>query len=184
MKKQKHEFSEEIINEFKEIGTLKNFKSHEVLINHGEKVNKLYLILEGGMVLLFIHPKTGAEKAINFFIPSFHPLATIAESYYHGSKSIYQLKTYTNTTVLEIDKRDFEYFLENSKNGRFIYDYGLKSLLQKNTIRTLLTNLTSEEMLVYLKDNFPQIIQNIPSKYIADFLGITPQWLSKLKHKL
>ncbi|WP_196888529.1 Crp/Fnr family transcriptional regulator [Aureivirga sp. CE67] len=184
MKEFKHEFPKEIIEELKQIGTPRQLKSHEVLINNGEKVNKLYLILEGGMILLFIHPKTGKEKAINFFIPTFHPLATIADSFYYGNQSIYQLRTFTNTSVIEIDKADFDKYLEESEGGKFIYDFGLKSLLQKNTIRTLLTNLTSEEMLIYLKDHFPQILQNVPSKYVADFLGITPQWLSKLKHKI
>ncbi|MCG8332703.1 MAG: hypothetical protein MI974_33770, partial [Chitinophagales bacterium] len=62
--------------------------------------------------------------------------------------------------------------------------YGIKTLLDKNELRALLISLSSEEMLQYLHEHYPQILQQIPSKYVANFLGITPQWLSKLKHKL
>ena len=51
-------------------------------------------------------------------------------------------------------------------------------------MRANLISLNSLEMLKLLHKNYPQILLQVPSKYIADFLGISPQWLSKLKHQL
>lgn len=34
-----------------------------------------------------------------------------------------------------------------------------------------------------MKEHMP-IVQKVPSKYIAEFMNISPQWLCKIKHKL
>jgi CRP-like cAMP-binding protein len=176
--------NQELLKELSKIGVEKTLRSHTTITQFGDRINKLYLIKSGGLVLLHVHPKTGAERAINFFIPTFHPLATIAESFYLGTPSNYHLKTFTNTTLIEIKKSDFDEFVKTSAYGEMMMEYGIKSLLEKNELRAKLISYTSEEMLLYLHKEFPKVIQNVPSKYIANFLGITPQWLSKLKHKL
>lgn len=169
---------------FEDIGELKTYKSHHSLIKFGEKANALFYIKSGGLVLLHVHPETGEERAINFFIPSFHPFATIAESFYLGTPSNYHLKTFTRTELIKVYKNDFNNHVLNTKFGDHVQEYGIRSLIEKNELRAKLISFTSEEMLKYLHKEMPQILQNVPSKYVANFLGITPQWLSKLKHKL
>lgn len=175
---------EVLIKEFHEIGIKKNFKSQYFLITPNDTANKIYIVLGGGLVLLHIHPKTGIEKAINFFTPTFHPMATVGDSFHKGETSKFYLKTFTNTTVLEIDKNNFDYLLKSSEYSEYLYNYAIKSLLEKNEIRAMSVVSDSLEMLQFLQQKYPQILQYVPSKYIANFLGITPQWLSKLKHKL
>ena len=175
---------EVLSEELKKIGVLKKVQSHQTLVQFGEKANKLYFIQSGGLVLLHVHPITGNERAINFFIPDFHPLATVSESFTFNQPSKYHLKSFTNTSLIEIKKSDFEQYLATSDYSAEIQAYGIKTLLDKNELRALLISLSSEEMLQYLHEHYPQILQQIPSKYVANFLGITPQWLSKLKHKL
>lgn len=170
-----------LLNEFEHLGTKKKLISHHSLINKGDKVNKVYLVLSGGLVLLHVHPKTGVERAVNFFLPDLHNLASIAEHFYLNTPSIYHLKTFTNSTLIEIKKTDFEYFLATSEHSKSLQEYGIRTLIEKNTLRTHLISLKSGEMLAHLHSNYPQIIQQVPSKYIANFLGISPQWLSKLK---
>lgn len=173
-----------IKRDFADIGTTRQLKSHYTLVNQGDKVNKIYLVLSGGLILLHVHPITGVERAINFFIPDFHPIASVAEHYYLQTPSIYRLKTFTNSTVIELDRAAVDEYISTSNQLLFFQDYGIRTLLEKNTLRTLLISLNSEEMLQHLHQHHPQILQQVPSKYVADFLGITPQWLSKLKHKL
>ncbi|WP_459211132.1 cyclic nucleotide-binding domain-containing protein [Aquimarina rhabdastrellae] len=180
----KSELPNTIIKELSTIGIERTLKSHHSLIQLGEKVNELFLVLDGGLVLLHVHPKTMVERAINFFTPNFHPIASIAEAFYLNEPSKYHLKTFTNTTVIHIKKEDFNHFLQTSKHAAFIQDYGIKTLLEKNAMRAQLISLDSLEMFQYLHLHYPQILQHIPSKYIANFLGISPQWLSRLKHKL
>lgn len=43
---------------------------------------------------------------------------------------------------------------------------------------------TAEERYLTLLQNEPQVLQNVPLKYIASFLGITPQSLSRIRRKI
>lgn len=176
--------SEVIIKDLIEIGEERILKSQHSLINYRENVNKLYLVLEGGVVLLHVHPETKIERAINFFIPNFHPIASIADAFYLNTPSDYHLKTFTNSKVIEINKENFNNYLQTSKNALLVQEHGIRTLLDKNKMRANLISLNSLEMLQHLHKNYPQILLQVPSKYIADFLGISPQWLSKLKHLL
>ncbi|MEC3907516.1 hypothetical protein VOI54_10840 [Tamlana sp. 2201CG12-4] len=165
-------------------GTPVNLQSHKTLIEFNEIARKLFFVKKGGVVLYHIHPTTGEERAINFFIPDYHPIATIAESFAYDKPSKYRLATFTNSQLIEISKDTITELRSDSEFAEIFQNYGIMTLLDKNELRAMLISLNSEEMLQYLHTNLPQIIQQVPSKYIANFLGITPQWLSKLKHKL
>lgn len=173
-----------LFEKLSEIGIEKQFQSHTHLVLFGDHVNKVYLIKKGGLVLHHVHPDTGKERAINFFIPEFHPIATVSQSFVLNEPSKYILKTFTNTTLVEIHRSELNRFLQDSKWAPMFQDFGVKTMIEKNELRAHLISLSSLEMLKHLHEHFPQILQNVPSKYIADFLGITPQWLSKLKHDL
>ena len=107
--------SKVILKDLIEIGEERTLKSQHSLINYRESVDKLYLVLKGGIVLLHVHPETKVERAINFFIPNFHPIASIADSFYLNTPSDYHLKTFTNSTVIEITKENFNNYLQTSK---------------------------------------------------------------------
>jgi len=173
-----------LFEEFEKVGTATNLQSHKTIINLNEVANKIFLVKKGGVALYHIHPKTGEERAINFFIPDYHPIATVAESFAYGRPSKYRLATFTNSQLIEISKESTIRLRSNPELSEMFQNYGIMTLLDKNELRAMLISLSSEEMLQYLHTNLPQIIQQVPSKYIANFLGITPQWLSKLKHNL
>lgn len=166
-------------------GKFQNFKSQQVVVQPGEFAKNMYIILKGGFVMQYVHPETGATKAVNFFIPDFHPFMSVAESYFYGTPSIYELKSFTNSDILTLPKTTIEKIInEDAVLAENFVQNGIKTLIEKNTIRTMLISLSSKEMYQYLLNTYPQIVQQVPSKYIADFLDITPQWLSKLKHDI
>ena len=45
-------------------------------------------------------------------------------------------------------------------------------------------SLSPEEKYKYLLKNEPHIIQTIPLKYIASYIGITPQALSRIRKRI
>ncbi len=173
-------FREMLIN----IGEERICRSHKMLIGYGERANSLFLVKSGGLVLNHIHEQTGKERAINFFIPEFHPIATISHSYVLEEPSKYTLKAFTKSTLIEVTKSNLNRALQDSNFANGFQEYGVKSLIDKNELRANLISLTSLEMLKHLSESYPMILRDVPSKFIADFLGVTPQWLSKLKHKL
>lgn len=176
--------NEKLYNELSLIGVEKQLQSHKDIVCFGEKTTSLYLIKKGGLVLNHVHPITSKERTINFFIPNFHSIASVSHAYVFNEPSKYKLKTFTKTILVEIGQQQLHHFLKHSDLSKEFQDYGIKTMIDKNELRAHLISLSSEEMLKHLHANFPQILQQVPSKYVADFLGITPQWLSKLKHTL
>jgi hypothetical protein len=176
--------NKKLYNELSKIGVEKKIRSHQDIVLFGEKTSKVYLVKKGGLILNHINPFTFRERAINFFIPSFHAMASVSHAYIYNEPSKYQLKTFTNTILVEINRQEIQNFIEHSDLSKEFQDYGLKLLIEKNELRANLVSLSSIEMLKYIHSQYPQILQKVPSKYVADFLGITPQWLSKLKHSL
>jgi CRP/FNR family transcriptional regulator, anaerobic regulatory protein len=47
-----------------------------------------------------------------------------------------------------------------------------------------LATLTAEQRYVKLMKNSPNIIQNVPLKYIASYLGIKPESLSRIRREI
>lgn len=45
-------------------------------------------------------------------------------------------------------------------------------------------SLTAEERFINFKNKYPELLQKVPQKYIASYLGVTPEFYSKMKKKL
>ena len=45
-------------------------------------------------------------------------------------------------------------------------------------------SLTAEERFINFKNKYPELLQKVPQKHIASYLGVTPEFYSKMKKKL
>lgn len=90
----------------------------------------------------------------------------------------------TDCELLRIKRDDVDI---TAKLGITQLDYSLQILqyhLEQNKQRTIdLTTLTAEERYLKLLQNNPSIVKNIPLKYIASYLGIKPETLSRIRKK-
>ncbi len=73
-----------------------------------------------------------------------------------------------------------EYYNEDSTIGRFIRDKVLQTLVEDKSITSAKTLLTKDALDQFIRDTYPEVISRIPSKYIAQFMGITPEAYSRL----
>ena len=91
----------------------------------------------------------------------------------------------TDCELLQIEREDVEI---SAKLGTTQMDYSVKILqehLQKDKQRMIdLATLSAEERYLKLIKNHPAIIQNIPLKYIASYLGINPGSLSRIRKEI
>lgn len=174
---------ENLISTARKLGKELTIPTHTVLVAPGDKVDKIYWVVKGGLLLSHIHPKSGEEKALNFFTPRFHPLATVAQSFYMGEPSRFYLKSFTNTTLIELEQSRFDELFSNPLYSEWLQRFAFISLIEKNEIREMLIALDSREMFAFLTKKYPQLLQDVPSKYVANILNISPQWLSKLKRE-
>lgn len=166
-------------------GQVLELKTHNILVNVGEKCNKVYYVLEGGFIMKYFDHNTSVERTINFHLPNFQPFMTIVESYFHNKVSNYQIKAFQASKLIELDKKDINRVIsENEDLYKFYVDMIVNVLISENEFKSRLISLDTKSLYQYLNNSWPQIIKNVPSKYIAEFMGISSEWLSKLKSKM
>ncbi len=83
----------------------------------------------------------------------------------------------------------FNYFLKSylysDQIGVFLRKKILDHLIEAKNFVSIKTTGSTEAQYSYLEENYPEIIEKTPSKYIAAFIGITPEALSRfLKQRI
>lgn len=110
---------------------------------------------------------------------------TSYDHFVHRTPSNENLHCITDCELLQITRDDVD---ASAKLGITQMDYTLKILqqqLEKNKQRIIdLTTLSAEQRYLKLMRNHPTILQNIPLKYIASYLGINPGSLSRLRKEI
>ena len=101
----------------------------------------------------------------------------------HQTVSNENLHCITDCELLQIRRDDMDTSAQLSMTQM---DYSMQILqqqLEKDKQRMIdLTTLSAEARYLKLMKNHPTILQNIPLKYIASYLGINPGSLSRIRN--
>lgn len=157
-------------------------KSKDNLVISGDICRNIYLIVQGGFVCRYVHDKTGEAKTINFYLEDLHPIMTCVDSYFMQTPTHCELKAITDSIVLSIPKKDIDALREKDDYfAQFYHQVVITAMVEENELKTKLIAYSSKEKYDFILEDMPSVIQSVPSKYIAEFCGISPEWLSKLK---
>ena len=157
-------------------------KKNEHIIRAGDTNVKLILIQSGCLMTYFEDSKnnlyayqfgmemwwTGDIEAMMKGNPSFFSIKALMPS------EVYIIDIFLYNTMLNRQPLFQRYF-------RIIFQNALISH-QKRVIRNI--SYTAEEKYLEFNETYPQLQMMIPQKYIASYLGITPEFLSKIRRKL
>lgn len=164
--------------------SLLEVKNQTRLIRPGEVCDKAYFVLDGAFVCRYIDPMLEIEKTINFYLDELHPFMSCVDSFFSGAKTSCELRAVSAATVLVFQKKDIEkYIREDIQLFDFYHSLVTTALQEENDFKLKIIAFTSDQLYQYILDNYPMIIHRIPSRFIAEFMGISQEWLSKLKRK-
>lgn len=154
------------------------YKKKELIVREGEKNTNLYLLKEGIWRAHYL--KDGTEATIWFATEGETAFSTWG--YTDNSCSLISIESCTDSVAYFISREELDKLFNSS--------LGLANLGRRLMEKTLLNieNWTlangspraKERYLTLLRDT-PQILQYVPQKYIASFLWITPQSLSRIR---
>lgn len=83
-----------------------------------------------------------------------------------------------------IDTKDFfGFYHSNTKLGIFIREYILKDIVETKKLTSAKILYNSDQLDLFLRDKYPELVSSVASKYIAMFMGITPEAYSRLLGK-
>ncbi len=163
---------------FTNILTIKRFKKKEFLLQEGKVCDQISFINSGGMRLFY--NVEGIENTVQFFFAD--SWYTDYASFLMGQPSIENLQALEDSEVVQFKKKDL-YNLYNhypliDRVGRVMAENAFLSLSQLNK---MLTNEEPQERYLNLLKQRPELVEKIPQHYIASYLGIKPESLSRIR---
>ncbi|QWX85218.1 Crp/Fnr family transcriptional regulator [Cellulophaga sp. HaHaR_3_176] len=140
--------------------------------------------IESGVVRLFI-PKENPEKEITFGFSFKNQFISAYDSFLTQKPSAYQVQALTDTCLLSITYSDLQDVYENTQIGNLIGRLTAERLfLIKSRREQDLLNLTAEDRYMKLFKERPELLKEVPLKYISSYIGVTAQALSRIRKRL
>lgn len=161
----------------------REFSKRSELLLVGQIENHISFI-EEGIIRLFI-PKEEEEKEITFGFSFGGEFISAYDSFLTQTPSLYQLEPLTQSILWSISYDDLQEVYAKTKIGNLIGRLSSERLyLIKSARMQSLLNENAEERYVNLIKDRPHLLTEIPLKYIASYIGVTPQALSRIRKKL
>ena len=149
------------------------------LIEYGKVTNMAFFITSGYMK----YTKTidsGKELIVHLYTPN--NFATCLNSFFLGQRAEETLQTITDCEVLCITRSNLDkLYATNSKWQSFGRKLMEVALIEKEERVIDQLSLSAQNRYLKLMENQPDVIQNVPVKYIASFIGIEPESLSRIR---
>jgi CRP-like cAMP-binding protein len=150
---------------------------NEYLKVKGSIDTNIYLVINGSLRIFVIDEYE--EHTIRFGYKD--NLIASLDSFLSEKPSDFYIQALKKTTVKVITKKNYESFIESSIENKNSWISVLENfvLQQMERERDLLTSSPVERYQRVLKRS-PQLFQEIPNKYIASYLRMTPETLSRI----
>lgn len=166
------------IDLFLQIGEYRKLRNRSVLIRIGEQTRRTFFILKGMVRGYYINQK-GEE--VNVFLRPEHTMTGAPDALFKNQSTKYTFETILETHVLFFSFREFEKLMSQNPIFYQIYIEVLKENLQTLIFRVeSLIDKLPEERYDELLEKKPQFFQKAFNKHIANYLGITPNSLSRI----
>lgn len=161
----------------------REFAKKTTFLSVGQIENHISFI-EKGEVRLFI-PKEDKEKEITFGFSFQDEFVSAYDSFLTRTPSLYQLETLVDTTLWSISYNDLQDVYKTTQIGNTIGRFISERLfLLKSKREQSLLNEPPEQRYLNLFKDRPNLIKQIPLKYIASYIGVTPQALSRIRKRI
>lgn len=153
------------------------YKRKTLLTAAGETERYLYFVTEGVQRAFYV--EGNHEATIVFTYP--YSFSGIADSFLTQQPSRYFLETLTSSGMLRTDFRQLQLLMDQCHNVerliRLLTSYALKGVLER---QIELISYSAEEKFRALLKRSPHVLQLIPHKYLASYMGMDATTFSKL----
>lgn len=157
------------------------FPKKTLLLKVGQTENDLSFIEKG--IIRFYIPRDENDLTFGFVFDS--EFVSAYDSFLTRVPSIYNVETLTETILWRLTYDDLQGIYNETKIGNTIGRHASEGLFLKKSKRELaLLNDTAEQRYLKLFTERPNLIRQIPLKYIASYIGITPQALSRIRKRI
>ncbi|WP_337042847.1 Crp/Fnr family transcriptional regulator [Emticicia sp. 17c] len=159
--------------------TQKNFIKKDFLVKQGNVSDELYFIMSGTVREYFEDANT---NEINTWFGFENSIAISSFSFFSQKPSLTNIQAMEDTHTIVLKHEDlqklFNQFHEIERLGRLLAE---QYLVQIEEMKIILQTLSAKQRYEYILENKPEFIKRIPLKYLASFLGIKLETLSRVR---
>jgi CRP-like cAMP-binding protein len=160
---------------------VKDLKKKEYLLEDGRVCDFIAFISEG--TIRHFHVKEGVEKTCDVSFEN--SWVTDFQSFTHDTGGIMNLQALEDTTVFFIRKGNlYKMYNECNKYETFGRLMAEQVAQRATEIAMSLSSDKPEERFLKLIKTQPDLFRRVPQKYIANFLGISPESLSRIRNRI
>ncbi|WP_422359376.1 Crp/Fnr family transcriptional regulator [Reichenbachiella sp.] len=174
--------SQEEIDALHQKTTVRKVKRRQFVLSAGEICKSYFFVVEGCFKMYKVDE---AAKEHNLLFAIENEWITDIGSLHNDRPSELYIEAIEPSTIIQLNKSELIYFYENhlkfNRTFRVIVENQYIEL-QQRLLQTIST--TAEERYLNFMSDHPHLINRLPSAQIASYLGITPEFLSRIRSQL
>lgn len=157
--------------------------TQNTIIEEQNTILQYLYFINSGYMRLFYYDENGDENTT--YINSTGGFITSYLSFIHGTKSIENIECVTDCNLLRIKKADLKELIDKSENFKQFSLIIFEEAIGTTGVRANdLATLNAEQRYKKLVKNYPEVIQNVPLQFIASYLGIKSESLSRIRKNI
>ncbi|MEE1976183.1 Crp/Fnr family transcriptional regulator [Maribacter cobaltidurans] len=158
-----------------------HFQKNELVVKSGGKCERLYLIKEG-LVRGFFN---SGEDEITTWIDSENEIFTSITGFFENGQALENIQCLEETYCDYIEYEDYQYCLRHFPEMNHISRIMLEKYYKLSEHRVLLARIPTaiNRLNYFIEHSKKEYANRIPKKYLASFLAMRPETLSRLLKK-
>ncbi|UGU15536.1 Crp/Fnr family transcriptional regulator [Sinomicrobium kalidii] len=159
----------------------REYKKGELILSHGSTENYLSFIEKG--IIRFYTVKE--DKEITFSFAFENAFVSAYDSFLMQTPVQYHVQALADTILWSISYGDLQEVYKETAAGQQIGRKAAEELFIKKSKREMaFLQQSARERYESLFAENPVLLQKVPLKYIASYIGITPQALSRIRKRI
>jgi CRP-like cAMP-binding protein len=181
---QNHHFTANEIDDFMAYSTLISCPKKTILLREGE-VSQTFYCAQKGIFRGGFTRKNDSQLTRVFFSPDTSPFVMSYSSFIFQIPSLSFLETLEDGELLAWDYDYMKHLEQTNIKWTLFFKAQIDAVFSQRTIKEwqVYTMTAEERYLIFVKE-FPQIAHQIPLHYIASYIGITAEALSRIRKRI
>jgi CRP-like cAMP-binding protein len=174
-----YRMKEETMESFTALMTEFDLKRNEAMIPYGVADNNIYIVKRGIIRVAYFN----GFKEMTYAFGMAGTMLTSFYSFYDHAPSFFKVEACCETVVMKISRTKFVELTERSHDFSQWAMWMSMMQLWFYEKKLAIVNGDAKERFESLIKNRPEIMERVPMKYIASYIGVTPQYLCRMKRQ-
>ena len=159
----------------------RSYRAKERIFSQGDALPDLIYLLSGYVKLYSVNEE--GDQTISIFAGQYDFVGCI-QAILYNRPAHYTAECITDCQIVVINHHEQGLIKQNQRTQLFLQDIIVRHLYALMEEKTALLPLKATERYLYFRERHPEFTENIPAGLIANYLGVRPQSLSRIKQNL